>query len=56
VKEGLGSSAQHGVGGFFDLKGQDAYELPQAGAGNSQQRPSNGNVISYPNGGLFVDR
>ena len=56
VKEGFGNSSEHGVGGFFDLKGHDVYEERQARAGQAQDRPSNGKVISYPNGGLFVDR
>jgi hypothetical protein len=56
VKEGLGRSSENGLGAFFDLKGQDTYDLPQAAAGRSEDRPSNGKITLYPDGGLFADR
>ena len=56
VKEGFGQSSEHGLGAFFDLKGQDIYELPRDAATPSSHRPSDGKVILYPDGGLFVDR
>jgi hypothetical protein len=56
LKEGLGHSSEHGVGAFFDLKGQDTYNLPEAALSQPDDRPSNGKVIVYPKGGLFVDR
>ena len=56
LKEGLGHSSEHGIGAFFDLKGQDTYDLPQEALTQPDDRPSNGKVIVYPKGGLFVDR
>ena len=56
VKEGFGQSSEHGLGAFFDLKGQDTYELPHDAATPASHRPADGKVTLYPDGGLFVDR
>jgi hypothetical protein len=56
LKEGLGHSSENGLGGFFDLKGQDTYDVPEVAASRADDRPSNGKVTVYPDGGLFVDR
>ena len=56
LKEGFGHSSAHGVGAFFDLKGLDTYVLPPDRAAQAQDRPSNGRITLYPDGGLFVDR
>jgi hypothetical protein len=56
LKEGLGHSSEKGLGVFFDLKGQDTYDVPPAAADRSEDRPANGKVTLYRDGGLFVDR
>jgi hypothetical protein len=55
VKDGFGRSSQQSVGAFFDLKGLDRYDASHSGAA-ADQIPSEGKVILYPNGGMFVDR
>jgi hypothetical protein len=55
-KDGFGHSSEQGVGAFFDLKGQDLYDLPEAALGDPDHRPSNGKTAVHPTGGLFVDR
>ena len=56
LKEGLGHSSQHAIGVYFDLKGQDTYDVRQLGDTQAERRPSNRKAIVYPDGGLFVDR
>jgi hypothetical protein len=56
VKEGFGHSSEHGLGAFFDLNGQDVYDLPPEASAQAEQRPSDGKVMLYSDGGLFVDR
>jgi hypothetical protein len=56
LKEGLGHSSEKGLGAFFDLKGQDTYDVPPVAADRSEDRPANGKVTLYRDGGLFVDR
>ena len=55
TKDGYGLSSQRGVGGFFDLKGTDTYQLAPSMA-DGDLRPTDGKVLLYPSGGLFVDR
>jgi len=55
AKDGYGRSSQQSLGGFFDLNGKDVYEASPSGAAGDQ-RPSEGKVILYPSGGVFVDR
>ena len=55
TKDGYGLSSQRGVGGFFDLKGTDTYQLAPSTA-DGDLRPTDGKVLLYPGGGLFVDR
>ena len=56
TKKGFGRSSEHGVGAFFDLKGQDTYDIPQDTVARGDLRPSDGKTILYPDGGLFADR
>ena len=56
VKEGFGHSSEQGFGGFFDLKGQDTYDASSEALRRAEDRPSNGKVTLYAEGGLFVDR
>jgi len=56
TKKGLGRSSEHGVSAFFDLTGQDTYDIPQESVTRADLRPSDGKTIRYPDGGLFVDR
>jgi len=56
VKSGFGRSSEHGLAGFFDLKGKDSYSLPQDPVIPTDQRPTNEKVILYQRGGLFIDR
>ena len=55
-KGGFGLSSEQGVGAFFDLKGNDIYDLPLAAFDEPDHRPSNGRTTVYPTGGVFVDR
>jgi hypothetical protein len=55
TRDGYGLSSQHGIGGFFDLKGIDTYKLDPSMA-EADLRPADGKVFLYPSGGLFVDR
>ena len=55
TKDGYGHSSQRGIGGFFDLKGTDTYQLAPSTA-DADLRPTDGKVLLYPSGGLFVDR
>ena len=55
TKDGYGLSSQRGIGGFFDLKGTDTYQLAPSTA-DGDLRPTDGKVLLYPGGGLFVDR
>ena len=55
TKDGYGLSSQRGIGGFFDLKGTDTYQLAPSTA-DGDLRPTDGKVLLYPSGGLFVDR
>ncbi|HET9312380.1 MAG TPA: hypothetical protein VFO04_00120, partial [Nitrospira sp.] len=55
TKDGYGHSSQRGIGGFFDLKGTDTYQLAPSTA-DGDLRPTDGKVLLYPSGGLFVDR
>jgi hypothetical protein len=55
TKDGYGLSSQRGIGGFFDLKGTDTYQLARSTA-DGDLRPTDGKVLLYPSGGLFVDR
>jgi hypothetical protein len=56
LKEGLGRSSKQGVGAFFDLKGRDTYDVPRDTGDGAEHWASEGKVIVYPDGGLFVDR
>jgi hypothetical protein len=56
LKSGLGRASEQSVGGFFDLKGKDSYSLPQDLVIPKDERPTDGKIILYPRGGLFVDR
>ncbi|HTL62341.1 MAG TPA: hypothetical protein VL261_11900, partial [Nitrospira sp.] len=56
TKDGFGRSSQQGVGAFFDLKGQDTYEFRRDTNVGAEYWASEGKVILYPDGGLFVDR
>jgi len=55
TRDGYGLASQHGIGGFFDLKGIDTYKLDPSMA-EADLRPADGKVFLYPSGGLFVDR
>jgi hypothetical protein len=55
TKDGYGLSSQRGIGGFFDLKGTDTYQMAPSTA-DGDLRPTDGKVLLYPSGGLFVDR
>lgn len=55
TKDGYGLSSQRGIGGFFDLKGTDTYQLAPS-TPDGDLRPTDGKVLLYPGGGLFVDR
>jgi hypothetical protein len=56
VKGGLGHASEQSIGGFFDLKGKDNYILPKDPLVPEDQQPTDGQLILYPRGGLFVDR
>ncbi|HEY7129701.1 MAG TPA: hypothetical protein VH332_08515 [Nitrospira sp.] len=56
AKEGFGRSSEHGLGAFFDLKGHDTYDVLPDAVRRAEDRPSDGKVTLYPEGGLFVDR
>jgi hypothetical protein len=56
VKSGLGRCSDESLGGFFDLKGQDNYNLPKDQFVPKDEQPADGRVILYTKGGLFVDR
>ena len=56
LKGGFGRSSEQSLAGFFDLKGKDNYSLLQDPVVPPDQRPTDGKVILYPRGGLFVDR
>lgn len=56
VKAGLGRATEKGIGAFFDLNGTDTYKLQPERIVPSEPQPSDGKVIPYPKGGLFVDR
>ena len=55
TKDGYGLSSQRGIGGFFDLKGTDTYQMAPSTT-DGDFRPTDGKVLLYPSGGLFVDR
>ena len=55
TKDGYGLSSQRGIGGFFDLKGTDTYQMAPSTT-DGDLRPTDGKVLLYPSGGLFVDR
>jgi hypothetical protein len=56
VISGFGSSSEKSVAGFFDLGGHDAYSLPATSSMSDDNRPNNGKLFTYPQGGVFVDR
>ncbi|HEY6085478.1 MAG TPA: hypothetical protein VIU63_08775 [Nitrospira sp.] len=56
AKSGLGRSPDASVAGFFDFKGKDSYRLSSETPVPQDQRPTDGKVIVYPKGGVFIDR
>lgn len=56
AKSGFGSASEKSLAGFFDLNGRDSYGLPPEPIVPPDQQPTDGKVILYPKGGLFLDR
>jgi hypothetical protein len=53
---GFGNASENSVAGFFDLAGHDTYSFPATSSMPADNRPSNGTLFIYPQGGVFVDR
>jgi len=56
AKSGFGRASEKGVSGFFDLAGKDLYRVQEGSIMPTQEEPADGKFISYPTGGIFVDR
>lgn len=56
VKSGFGRASEKGVAGFFDLAGRDLYRFPNGSTMPKNEEPADGKSMSYPTGGIFVDR
>jgi len=56
VKSGFGRASEKGVSGFFDLAGKDLYSVPEGSTTPTQEEPADGRSMTYPTGGIFVDR
>lgn len=56
TQSGFGDNSEQSLSGFFDLNGKDSYSLPPDYVPVAGQRPQNGSVFVYPEGGVFQDR
>ena len=53
---GFGDSSEKSVAAFFDLEGKDTYTLPSTSSTPADARLTDGGLLFYPHGGVFVDR